>query len=509
MTPVEADDSVDGLKMPEGWALITLSELTQHRSGNSKLIKGKLHATPAPDLFPAFSASGQDVWHTTWEHDGDAIIISAVGARCGKAFKANGKWSAIANTHVVKTIPAVLDCDFAFLLLNDESYWMKGGSAQPFVKVAETFKRSFRLPPLAEQRRIVAKVEELLARVNAARERLAKVPGILKRFRQSILAAACSGQLTAEWRIAEKTFESVDEMLTRFGVVVSPVRDDLELSEIPAEWRWVSLRTVMDRNEAFCYGVVQPGADDPRGVFLVRAGDLEKGTVDLSQLRRVPRTVDESYPRSRLRGGELLVTVVGAGIGESAIAPDECAGFNCARAIAKIPVRQNSATYILRWLQTRTARGWMENDAREVARPTLNLEQLQTLPIPLPSIIEQREIVRRVEALFALADKIEARVRTATARVEKITRAILAKAFRGELVETEAELARRENRPYEPASALLERIRADRQSAALHGAPKRGGRKRSKVTTDPAPVHLSNGRAKKAIRKIGKRLRSK
>ena len=71
-------------------------------------------------------------------------------------------------------------------------------------------------------------------------------------------------------------------------------------------------------------------------------------------------------------------------------------------------------------------------------------------------------IVRRVEALFALADKIEARVKSATARVEKITQAILAKAFRGELVPTEAELARQEGRDYEPAAVLLDRIRAER-----------------------------------------------
>jgi len=84
------------------------------------------------------------------------------------------------------------------------------------------------------------------------------------------------------------------------------------------------------------------------------------------------------------------------------------------------------------------------------------------MAVALPPLAEQHEIVRRVDALFALADKIEARVTAATARVEKITQAILAKAFRGELVPTEAELARVEGRDYEPASVLLERIRAER-----------------------------------------------
>jgi type I restriction enzyme S subunit len=83
----------------------------------------------------------------------------------------------------------------------------------------------------------------------------------------------------------------------------------------------------------------------------------------------------------------------------------------------------------------------------------INSDEVKSLYIPLPNFAEQHEIVRRVDALFALADKIEARATSAAARVEKITQAILAKAFRGELVPTEAELARQEGRDYEPASS--------------------------------------------------------
>jgi type I restriction enzyme S subunit len=77
--------------------------------------------------------------------------------------------------------------------------------------------------------------------------------------------------------------------------------------------------------------------------------------------------------------------------------------------------------------------------------------------------VEQEEIVRRVETLLRLADSIEKRVTVATSRANKLTQAILGKAFRGELVPTEAELARREERSYEPASALLARIKAKDQ----------------------------------------------
>jgi type I restriction enzyme S subunit len=96
----------------------------------------------------------------------------------------------------------------------------------------------------------------------------------------------------------------------------------------------------------------------------------------------------------------------------------------------------------------------------------------------VPPLAEQHEIVRRVEALFWLADAIEKRVTAATARADKLTQAILAKAFRGELVPTEAEIARREGRDYEPASVLLERIRAEREAVVGQSSrlPKRGGK---------------------------------
>ena len=97
-----------------------------------------------------------------------------------------------------------------------------------------------------------------------------------------------------------------------------------------------------------------------------------------------------------------------------------------------------------------------------------------------------------MDALFALADKIEARVKSATARVEKITQAILAKAFRGELVPTEAELARQEGRGYEPASVLLERIRASRATGDRPDTPKH--RKDHKTNSKRTPPSARNAR---------------
>jgi len=96
--------------------------------------------------------------------------------------------------------------------------------------------------------------------------------------------------------------------------------------------------------------------------------------------------------------------------------------------------------------------------------------------VPLPPLPEQHEIVRRVDALFALADRIEAEVAAARGKTETMRQSILARAFSGRLVPTEAELARREGREYEPASVLLERIRSGK------GAKKTGKESQSRLT---------------------------
>ena len=175
--------------LPNGWADTTFANVTRSRSGNSKLIKGKLLASPTDGSYPAYSASGQDVWHSTFEYEGDAVIVSAVGARCGKSFLATGPWNAIANTHIVWPTGAI-DARFLFFHLNNEAFWERGGSAQSFVKVPSTLAKQLALPPLSEQRRIVAKIDNLSAKSGRARDQLDHLPRLVERYKQAVLAVA-------------------------------------------------------------------------------------------------------------------------------------------------------------------------------------------------------------------------------------------------------------------------------------------------------------------------------
>jgi type I restriction enzyme S subunit len=111
-------------------------------------------------------------------------------------------------------------------------------------------------------------------------------------------------------------------------------------------------------------------------------------------------------------------------------------------------------------LSSQDVRVQIELEARSTSGVNnINSEEVRALEFVLPPIDEQKEILHRVEAMFVLADRLQARYERARAHVGKVTQSVLAKAFRGELVPTEAELARREGRSYETAEQLLERIR--------------------------------------------------
>ena len=325
--------------------------------------------------------------------------------------------------------------------------------------------------------------------------RLDRVPTIIKRFRQSVLTAAVTGKLTEKWREEHLEVESAEALFERIGRereekykracfiakeqkrgIPSPYRNifpntrqDSNLYELPLTWQWADLTFLMDENESFCYGVVQPGPIAKNGNYLIRSGDLKNKTVRMDELRTISHKVDEQYKRSKIQGGEILITVVGAGIGTASIAPLGCKGYNIARAVAKVPIKDFDSLYVLLWLSTSTARSWLIGESREVARPTLNLEQLATILVPVPPLKEQKEIVRQVDNLFALADKLESHYQKAKTHVDKLSQSVLAKAFRGELVPQDPN--------DEPAEKLLERIIAEK--AKMEGDKKKaGGRKK-------------------------------
>jgi type I restriction enzyme S subunit len=418
--------------------------------------------------------------------DGDVIIAKITPCmENGKAAIArklqNGLGFGSTEFHVLRSSGAV-EPEYLFHFIRQESFRrvaeaeMIGSVGQKRVPASFLEETDFPLPPLGEQKRIVAKMEELLARANAARERLARVPAILKRFRQSTLAAACSGRLTADWRENGTSVEVGKDLLDRLLVEresrwsernprrrykgPEPLQDqDDDLPEIPESWTWTNFDHC---SWEITVGHVGPMRDryTPEGMSFLRCQNIRPLRFDPAGLVHIPMSFHRSLAKSRLTGGEILVVRSGANTGDCCVFPREFGEANCADLVITRPLSGLLPEYGALYVSSPFGQARLTLRETGIAQPHFNIGAMRVKAFPLPPFAEQEEIVRQVQGLFRSADAIEGRMMAGVARTEKLTQAILAKAFRGELVPTEAELARTEGRSYEPASILLARIRS-------------------------------------------------
>jgi type I restriction enzyme S subunit len=312
------------------------------------------------------------------------------------------------------------------------------------------------LPPFPEQQRIVAKLEKLLAQVDACQQRLTRIPTLLKRFRQAILDAACSGRLTADWREDQRKIQPAAE---RWGLgELSSIEQDTP-SDLPKEW---ICRRLNDISERVSVGHVGPtskyycAADE--GIPFVRSQNVRPGKLEMEDVQYITREFHDQLRKSQLKGGDLLIVRVGANRGDACVVPRGAGPLNCANIVFARPF-EGISEYLEFFCQSRHGHSLLLEMTTGSAQGVINTKAAAELPIPIPPEKEQQEIVRRVERLFALSDRIEARFAEGAKRVDSIAQAILAKAFRGELVPTEYELAKAEGRSFESAEELLKRIK--------------------------------------------------
>ncbi len=337
------------------------------------------------------------------------------------------------------------------------------------------------LPPLNEQRRIVAKLEKLLSHVDTAQARLATIPRILKRFRQAVLAVACSGQLTAYWRSRYNNLSSVMAaykeglQYRRHQFEISPDVD--ELPDLPSNWHYVPIGNVSDFQQ---------------GMQIAKSTRLKEGGVNRLPILRTVNysnafSEDVEYieldEQSLIAEADDVILARTGTIGKVLIGYRGVFHNNTFRLNYDKELLLNK--YLVYWLESHFVQSYVSRNAGRSAQPDLTHKAFAPCPLPLPPVKEQQEIVRRVEALFQTADALEARHLKAKTYVDKLAQSILARAFRGELVTTEAELARQEGRDYEPASVLLERIRqesAQQQESAKPKAKRTSRGKRDDAT---------------------------
>lgn len=325
---------------------------------------------------------------------------------------------------------------------------------------------SFPVPPLNEQKRIADKLDRLLARVDTAKTRLDKIPPLLKRLRQAILAAATTGKLTEEWREENPgskvpTDEEISLAWESYYKQIggrykkAPTEEPGALGfDIPASWRATQMGMVFD---------VFVGATPSRKESEYWEGNIpwvSSSEVAFCRIKETKEKITEaglSNTSTQLHPpGTVMLAMIGQGKtrGQPAILDiAACHNQNTAALRVNADIAVSEYLYFYFWGQYEKTREIGSGNNQQA----MNKSMIQSMAFPLPPLEEQKEIVRRVEELFAIADRIEAQYRTARARVDRLTQSLLAKAFRGELVPQDPN--------DEPAAALLERIRAQCSAA--------------------------------------------
>ena len=309
--------------------------------------------------------------------------------------------------------------------------------------------KQFILPiaPLNEQIRIANKLDSVLAKVDAAQARLEKIPTLLKRFRQSVLAAATSGELTREWR---GICESRDEFLT------------WKFLNIPSSWE---IKLLPEVSEARLGKMLDKNKNQGLPTKYLGNINVRWWSFDLVDLKEILLSEKERI-ELQIQNGDLLLCE-GGEPGRGAIWKNGECDLTFQKALHRVRFNERVlpefALFCIEndFFQNRLALLYTGTTIKHLTGKALN-----TYPIPVPPIDEQQEIVRRVESLLALADTVEKQYLAAKQRLDRLSQSILAKAFRGELVPQDPN--------DEPAAELLKRIKAERQAQPA------ANRKRSK-----------------------------
>jgi len=314
------------------------------------------------------------------------------------------------------------------------------------------------IPPFNEQKRIADKLEQLLSFVESCKSRLESIPGIIKRFRQSIVSSAVLGRLTEEWCAQQPESEN--------------------------KWITSSLGELCKANRVITYGVIKLGNEIPDGVPCLRTSNVRWLRIETEGMKRIAPSISTEFSRTILQGAEVLVNVRGT-LGGVAVATSDMKGWNVSREVAVIPVDTSlvDPKFIALCVASDSSQRWLREVERGVAYVGINLEDLRTLPVKIPPLDEQSEIVRRVEDMFAIADNLEAQYQTARGQVEHLTQSLLSKAFRGELVLQDPN--------DEPAEKMLERIRAANACEVIKPKRKAPGRKPMMTKITPEALKIA------------------
>ncbi len=514
-------------ELPEGWAFAKLNELaapepnsmtdgpfgsklkTAHYVGSGvRVIRlGNIGVGQFQDSVKAFVTP--EHFETIRKHEifpGD-LVIAALAEPVGRACAVPeyvGK--AIVKADCIRFKPAeTISSPFLMNWLNSpvatkSAEGMCHGIGRLRINMANMRELPIPVPPEAEQRRIVSKIESLQERSSRARQALAEVGPLLEQFRQSVLRAAFSGRLTADWRAANPDVEPATELLTRIRTERRHHWEQSELakyeakgkqppkgwqdkykepeaisegecsdlSALPDGWCWIRFADICTVQGGFAFKS-KDYTDD--GVPLIRIGDLNDGAVTIDEsTARLPSDFLEQQPQFLLNSGDVLIAMSGATTGKMAV-------FDCNEGALLNQRVGRFLPHAAEVIHAPYLRGLVENIVGDIrsrayggAQPNISPTEIASTVVAFPPRSEQVQIAELLRDSRSAVSAVENECVESESALTQLDQSILAKAFRGELVPQDPR--------DEPVSELLKRIRTTREATAAKSAKKKTTRKK-------------------------------
>lgn len=489
-------------RLPQSWTSTTLGEVCLIETGDKDVNEGHPEGH-----YPFFTCAREIHRSNTFSYDCEAILVAGNGFFNVKYY--NGKFELYQRTYALR--PVAIFGKFLYYLIEhklDEITKDNRGSTIRYIRIGNLTHFSFPLPPLPEQRSIVAKIEELFSKLDAGVEALRKVKVEVKRYRQAVLKHAFEGKLTEEWR---KRFRNADFGLrnekieaTRIAaepaavydvsgkshsssqsqiigtqndvqyepasVLLGHIREERKnklgkkfkestpidtslLAELPEGWAWVRVGDITDQMQ---YGTSEKANKDSSGIPVLRMGNIQEGKLDFTELKYLP---NEDIDSCLLKDGDVLFNRTNSAelVGKTAVfkANHPKAVFASYLIRLKVNRRVYHPDFISWFINSLHGRRYIASVvSQQVGQANVNGTKLSMMPVPFTFLQEQCEIVSEIDRRFSIADKLEKTIEQSMKQAERLRQSILKRAFEGKLVEQDPS--------DEPAEKLLQRIKAEK-----------------------------------------------
>lgn len=358
----------------------------------------------------------------------------------------------------------IYDPSFAYYYLKFKRDYIKSqASGTTFKEISgkKLGEIEFILPPLSEQQRIVTRLDAVFGHLDVLKEKLDRIPILLKNFRQQVLTQAVTGELTKEWR--EENLATVDSAIEEGKEIISEKKilyrnqttnflEKLEKSlslELNGNFfsdDWCAIKPeFISSPEKYSIGIGPFGSN-------LKVSDYKTEGYPLIFVRNVianqftgldPKFVDKEKFQELLahsiKPGDLLITKMGTPPGDCKLYPENSREGIITSDILKVRIWKKYfvSKFYEYVISSKIVKTQIEAITKGVAHQKISLKRFKEIELPFPTKKEQEEIVNKVDALFGLSDKIQSQYQSLKAKIDQMPQAILAKAFRGELVEQE------------------------------------------------------------------------